>query len=176
MWTIGQLAKQFGLSRSTLLYYDKISLLSPTGGRSTANYRLYSESDRNRLQRICTLREASLSLDTIKEILASESDKLELALEERLGQLNVEIMRLRKQQKVIVRLLNVGDYSRGSRIMNKEKWIALLASVGMSENDMWNWHVSFETMMPEGHQDFLESLGIDDAEIAKIRERSQAGV
>jgi MerR family transcriptional regulator, thiopeptide resistance regulator len=175
MWTIGQLAKRFELSRSTLLYYDKISLLSPTGGRSSANYRLYSEEDRQRLQRICSLREASLSLETIKKILESESDTLEMALEERLGQLNEEIRNLRNQQNVIVHLLKMPESHLGSRIMDKQKWVALLKSVGMDETDMRNWHVSFEKMMPEAHQDFLESLGIEDEEISIIREWSQAG-
>ncbi|MEN8133472.1 MAG: MerR family DNA-binding transcriptional regulator [Pseudomonadota bacterium] len=44
MFTIGQIGKRFGISRSTLLYYDAIGLLRPSG-RSTANYRLYTEDD-----------------------------------------------------------------------------------------------------------------------------------
>ncbi|MBF0193398.1 MAG: MerR family transcriptional regulator [Magnetococcales bacterium] len=174
MWTIGRLASKFGLSRSTLLYYDKISLLSPTGGRNSANYRLYSDDDRTKLQRICSLREASLSLETIKKILESESDTLEVSLEERLGQLNDEIKQLRKHQKVIVQLLKMPEAQQGSRIIDKQKWITLLKSVGMDEIDMHNWHVSFEKMMPEAHQDFLESLGIEDKEIITIRELSQS--
>jgi len=35
-----QLAGRFGLSRSTLLYYDSIGLLSPSE-RTASNYRLY---------------------------------------------------------------------------------------------------------------------------------------
>ena len=45
--TITRLAKQFKLSRSTLLYYDRIGLLRPSG-RSPSNYRLYTGSDRQR--------------------------------------------------------------------------------------------------------------------------------
>ena len=44
MLTISQVASRFGLSRSTLLYYDTIGLLSPSL-RSRANYRLYSPAD-----------------------------------------------------------------------------------------------------------------------------------
>jgi DNA-binding transcriptional MerR regulator len=51
VYTIGRIARIFGLSRSTLLYYDSIGLLTPTG-RSDAGYRLYSEDDRKRLERI----------------------------------------------------------------------------------------------------------------------------
>ena len=49
MYTVGQLAKLFGLSRSTLLYYDEIGLLSPSA-RSASNYRLYSEADIRRVR------------------------------------------------------------------------------------------------------------------------------
>src|SRR5574344_1987818 len=48
MHTIGQIAKRFALSRSTLLYYDTIGLLSPSG-RSQANYRLYTDNDVRRM-------------------------------------------------------------------------------------------------------------------------------
>ncbi len=43
MITIGRLARRFGLSRSTLLYYDSIGLLSPST-RSAKDYRLYLQS------------------------------------------------------------------------------------------------------------------------------------
>jgi hypothetical protein len=50
--TIGQLARKHGLSRSTLLYYDRIGLLSPTS-RSAAGYRRYGPTEVDRLTRIC---------------------------------------------------------------------------------------------------------------------------
>ena len=40
--TIGQLGRQFGISRSSLIYYDKIGLIKPSA-RSEANYRLYTK-------------------------------------------------------------------------------------------------------------------------------------
>jgi len=52
MYTVGSLARSFGLSRSTLLYYDSIGLCKPSG-RSAANYRTYTENDRARC-RCCT--------------------------------------------------------------------------------------------------------------------------
>jgi len=39
MFLITELARKHGLSRSTLLYYDRIGLLTPSG-RSEAGYRL----------------------------------------------------------------------------------------------------------------------------------------
>ena len=43
MYTVGQIAKKFKISRSTLLYYDSIDLLKPKG-RSDSNYRLYADA------------------------------------------------------------------------------------------------------------------------------------
>lgn len=61
MYTVSKLANEFNLSGSTLLYYDRIGLLSPSG-RSESNYRLYSEDDAERLRKICMFREAGVTL------------------------------------------------------------------------------------------------------------------
>ena len=72
--TIGQLAAQSGLSRSTLIYYDRKGLLSPSG-RSETNYRLYSNKDLEKLNLILTHRNGGLSLKEIAAILDSRSVK-----------------------------------------------------------------------------------------------------
>src|SRR5262245_19662656 len=51
-YSISRLARAFGLSRSTLLYYDRIGLLAPSG-RTGSGYRSYSEKDYRQLERIC---------------------------------------------------------------------------------------------------------------------------
>jgi MerR family transcriptional regulator, thiopeptide resistance regulator len=48
-----------------------------------------------------------------------------------------------------------------------------MSAAGLSKQDMHNWHIQFEKMEPEAHQEFLESLGIQAAEINKIREWSR---
>lgn len=67
-FTISKLAKKFGLSRSTLLYYDAKGLLSPLGHQH-GEYRVYGEKEFLRLEKICMYREAGVSLRAIKEIL-----------------------------------------------------------------------------------------------------------
>ncbi|MCP3961623.1 MAG: MerR family transcriptional regulator, partial [bacterium] len=64
MLTISQVAARFGLSRSTLLYYDSIGLLSPSL-RSRANYRLYSPADVERMELIDLYRQAGLALKDV---------------------------------------------------------------------------------------------------------------
>ena len=80
MYTIGQLAKRFGLSRSTLLYYDAIGLL-PASTRSASGYRLYTEQAVQRMTHIQTFRDAGLPLETIRTLLASGTDAPTAVLE-----------------------------------------------------------------------------------------------
>ncbi len=171
--TIGQLAKQFGLSRSTLLYYDSIDLLQPSW-RSPANYRRYTQEDCDRLQLICVYRQVGLSTASIREILKSPQSGVRHILEKRLLELGKQIISLREQQHVIIRML--GDSSLRERIpfMDKDGWIALLRAVGLDEAGMMKWHQEFEKRSPLLHQEFLEGLGIACEEIVLIRQWSRA--
>ena len=69
------MAKRFGLSRSTLLYYDSIGLLSPSE-RSDSNYRLYSGADVERMELIDVYRRAGLPLVDISRVLSSDPGTL----------------------------------------------------------------------------------------------------
>lgn len=172
MHTVGRLCKRFGLSRSTLLYYDEIGLLSPSA-RSVANYRLYSDADLSRLERIMVYRDAGLPLEAIAELLQAGGASASGVLERHLFEVNKQMNRLRQQQRVIFRLLGDTRLLCRSRAMDKAQWVALLTSTGLDEEGMDLWHREFEKMSPEAHQDFLESLGIAPQEIAQIREFSR---
>jgi len=174
MHTIGQVAKIYSLSRSTLIYYDSIGLLCPSG-RSDSNYRLYSDSDLKKMDKIALFRSAGLSLESISLLLDKEEDELKLALEHRLFSINSEIQKLRDQQKVILTILQNESASRHSRVITKEVWVSLLQAAGLDQAGMQNWHIEFERMSPEAHQDFLESIGIEKDEINAIRKWSKAG-
>lgn len=174
MYTIGQVAKRFSISRSTLIYYDSIGLLSPSG-RSNANYRLYSDSDILRMGKISQFRETGLSLESIANILEKEGNKICGTLENRLFEINEDIRKLRYQQNIIVQLLKNKNFTKNTRIMTKNRWVSLLRATGLNDDDMERWHVEFEKMSPEAHQDFLESLGIQDEEIKSIRKLASSG-
>jgi DNA-binding transcriptional MerR regulator len=172
MFTIGHVSKKYSLSRSTLIYYDKIGVLSPSG-RSESNYRLYSDTDLEKMKRIRLFRSAGLSLEAIASLLDTEGGDLNSSLEQRLVSINSEIQGLRSQQKVILKLLQDEDMAQNSRVITKETWVSMLAAAGLDEEGRRNWHIEFEKSSPEGHQDFLESIGIDGEEIALIRQWSK---
>lgn len=173
--SIGQLAAQFGISRSTLLYYDRKGLLRPSA-RSAANYRLYTGKDVDRLKLILTYRSGGLSLQEIEKLLSSRSGKSTSILTNRLRLLNEEIGKLRQQQQIIVQILGHSGLLGRTRIIDKERWVKLLEATGLDEDDMQRWHIEFERAMPEMHQDFLESLGISPKEIRAIRRRCREGI
>ncbi|MFI6042914.1 MerR family transcriptional regulator [Nocardia sp. NPDC051321] len=68
-YTVGTIAELTGVSIRTLHHYDEIGLLEPSA-RSAAGYRLYSDTDLQRLQRILFYRELDLGLPEITTVLA----------------------------------------------------------------------------------------------------------
>jgi DNA-binding transcriptional MerR regulator len=168
MLTVNQLGKKYNLSRSTLLYYDKVGLLRPTA-RSAANYRLYSTDDVAKMEKIVIYREAGLSLQSIAEIINTDGTKSTKELEHRLVNLNSEISQLRQQQQLVVKLLGRDSLIRTSKTMNKDQWVNILKASGMDDDAMHKWHIEFEKDLPEVHSDFLESLGCSSQEIKKIK-------
>ena len=171
MYTIGQVAKKYSLSRSALIYYDSIGVLTP-GGRSGSNYRLYSEDDLKKMDRIQLFRSAGLSLESISSLLEKENNELNAILENRLLTINSEIQGLRDQQKVILKILENESLERSTRVISKETWVAMLRAAGLDEAGMRNWHIAFEKTSPEAHQDFLESIGLENDVILAIRDWS----
>ena len=50
-----------------------------------------------------------------------------------------------------------------------EQWKELFGDVGLREADMLKWHRAFEAKYPQGHQSFLEWLGLDAKKIRDVR-------
>ena len=174
MYTVGRLARRHGLSRSTLLYYDRIGLLRPSG-HAKGEYRRYSPEDDARLARICEYRRAGISLAGIGRMLDEHADSgVAEALENRLVELNRELDGLREQQRLVAGLLGRADLLAGTGPMDKATWVSLLSSAGFTEQDMRDWHVRFERSAPDKHEQFLRALRIPAPEISAIRAMAAA--
>ena len=135
MIRVSTLAAMFGLSRTTLLYYDRIGLLRPTA-RSGAGYRLYGEHKVERLRMICSYRSAGLSLQEIKLLLKRPDAPDERVLRQRLMQLDHEIGELRLQQRAILGILQSLGVTESISAIDKDAWIEILRSCGLSDADM----------------------------------------
>ena len=166
--TIGKLGKKYGLSRSTLLYYDKIGLLSPCSHQK-GEYRTYGVEEQDRLKLICLYRKSGISLKEIKQILDNEETDVSACLTARFKQLDRDIMELKEQQTIIANMLQNPSLLSSSTPMTKDLWTCILKASGLSEKMMRKWHIQFEKAAPREHLAFLKFLQISNEEIEAIR-------
>ncbi|SPE17733.1 Transcriptional regulator, MerR family [Candidatus Sulfotelmatomonas gaucii] len=177
MFTVTKLARRCGLSRTALLYYESIGLMtSPL--RSVGNYRCYGEADLRRLLQIRAYRDAGLKLEDIRALLGANADSrasdAAKVLRKRLIELDAEIRTLREHQHAIFKLLEHKMLGK-AKMITKEKWVSIMQGCGFSKEQMHRWHAEFERSAPEEHQEFLEFLHIPPEEIKSIRKQSRSG-
>lgn len=173
MKTVTLIARQFGLSRSTLLYYDRIGLLSPSY-RTHAEARLYSAAEEARLERIMTFRQAGIPLESIKAILAAAIPaKVNQTLAGRLGEIQQQIDGLRLQQQFIVGLLKAAVMRGEGPLRTSDQWVELLRACAFTEDDMHGWHAAMEREDPKAHARFLRRIALSGPEVEHVRELSR---
>lgn len=91
MMTVHEVSRFAGVSIRTLQYYDKIGLLHPAG-YTDAGYRLYDDTELERLQHILLFRELEFPLKDIRAILDSPDFDRSKALEQQ-----IELLKLKKE-------------------------------------------------------------------------------
>lgn len=106
MMTVHEVSKLAGVSIRTLQYYDKIGLLRPTG-YTDAGYRLYDDTDLERLQHILLFRELEFPLKEIKAILNSPDFDRSKALEQQ-----IKLLQLKKEH-----IENLINFALGIKMM-----------------------------------------------------------
>ncbi|WP_151735200.1 MerR family transcriptional regulator ['Paenibacillus yunnanensis' Narsing Rao et al. 2020] len=112
MYTVGQLAKQTGVSVRTLHYYEKLGLLHPARGES--GYRLYADSSIIRLQQITVLKKMRFTLSEIAEMLSQSGGEAGSPAEVWERSLEQQVAIVRQQQKnlqTVEHLLRSAQYA-----------------------------------------------------------------
>jgi len=71
-YTVQKLGQMAGISTRTLRYYDEIGILKPARINSSG-YRIYGQSELDRLQQILFYRELGVSLESIKDLVCASS-------------------------------------------------------------------------------------------------------
>ena len=89
MRTVHEVSKLAGVSIRTLQYYDRIGLLHPSE-YTEAGYRLYDDTDLEKLQQILLFRELEFPLKDIKTILESPDFDRSKALEQQIALLTMK--------------------------------------------------------------------------------------
>ncbi|MGR5147327.1 MerR family transcriptional regulator [Photobacterium alginatilyticum] len=139
MYRISQLAEMLGLSRTTLLYYEKQGLIR--GQRLDNGYRSYTDKD---LQRLKLLQELQAGGLTLKECQACLDEKVERGiLVERLRQLDEEIAQKQKSRQLLAALLG--------------------------ESSLTDWHETLEQQAPEAHLEWLIKQGFDEKQAVRLK-------
>ena len=170
-FSIGQMVKKSGLSRSTLLYYHRVGLLSPSG-RTSAGYRVYSPGDMQKLEKIIMLRETGMSLHEMMKVIDGMEESgdypFSASLLKRLGELNSEISACRRQQFLILEMIKNTDSLKNIKQASPAAWSRLLKESGIDQENAKLWHSDFEKYSPAEHKEFLKSIGFSDDEIEGI--------
>lgn len=138
MVTISELATSVGLSRSTLLYYEKLGLLK--GKRQANGYRVYSDADRQRLILLQQLQAGALSLKECQSCLD--------------GKIDQDLLRQRFE-------------ALRSELENKTRSLSLLAAL-LGEGSLREWHESIEQQAPDLHRQWLITQGFSSDEAARV--------
>jgi MerR family transcriptional regulator, thiopeptide resistance regulator len=171
-YSISQIASACGLSRSTLLFYDRLGLLRVVRQNRHRVTASTSDKDLNQLVRIRQLRDGGLSLKEIRSVLAAGGTPGTELLEQRMRK-RPKDLGLKNQQRLLAGMLRKVASGKRPRCVDKQMWIEMLKAAGMDQGAMNRWHAEFERRSPDGHQEFLLSLGIPPNEAARIRSLSR---
>lgn len=95
--TVGDVARETGVTIRTLRYYDDVGVLVPSG-RSESGYRLYTDDDVLRLQRVVALRRLGFGVEETRHLVAALDPELRAAL---LAQRESLLQRLIQEQQLL---------------------------------------------------------------------------
>jgi hypothetical protein len=116
-----------------------------------------------------------LTLKDIRGVLSSGGKPGAKLLDKRMRETAATIVDLKKQQRVLARMLS-RIASGTAPPVDVELWVEMLETAGMDEKGRKRWHTEFERRAPEAHDEFLLSLGIPLDEVAKIRRWSRGEI
>ena len=138
MYRISELAQRVGVSRATLLYYEKLGLLK--GQRQANGYRVYSDADRQRLELMQQLQAGGLSLQECRACLDGKLDRDRL--QQRLETLEDELAEKTRSRDLLSALLG--------------------------RSSLKSWHETLERVAPDLHRAWLMTQGFSSEDAACI--------
>lgn len=120
MMTVNEVSKLTGVSVRTLHYYDEIGLLPPAV-TTESGYRLYDDTNLERLQQILLFKELEFSLKNIKKMIDSPAFDRRNALSEQ-----IELLTLKKEHfenliSYAQQIRSKGEYNMDFKAFNTEK-------------------------------------------------------
>lgn len=172
MIKITDLAKKFGITRTSILYYEREGVLMPAV-RAANGYRWYGNNEIEKLEKIMSYRSFGIPVSQLTSLLSNNNyDSQKKILNDQFNILEKEIQQLRLKQKAIVQFMGQPELL-DNKVITINQWKKIMSDAGLDENDMINWHAHFEKTEPEAHLQFLKSLNINSLEINRIRKESE---
>ena len=139
MYRISELALKVGLSRSTLLYYEKLGLISSK--RQANGYRAYSTHDLQQLKLLQQLQAGGLTLKECQACLDTRIDRSLLL--ERLQTLEHEIAQKQQSRDLLAAMLG--------------------------QASMRGWHQALENQAPGAHLAWLLKQGFNEKQALRLK-------
>ncbi|KNC19829.1 MerR family transcriptional regulator [Arthrobacter sp. RIT-PI-e] len=106
---VGAVARSLGVSVRTLHHWHRCGVAVPSG-RTSNGYRMYSEADVARLQRVVLFRDLGVPLQRIPGLLDAGSAQRRAELESRRVELAERILRLQDVDRAVERLLAAEEH------------------------------------------------------------------
>lgn len=99
--TTGELARMLGVSKQTVIYYDRVGLISPAK-RDEKDYRYYTLEQADELDSIITFRDLGVSIDVLRDYLSERNVQscIEMLKKQKLN-VDAEIKKLDRIRKKI---------------------------------------------------------------------------
>lgn len=153
MMTVGELARQMGVSVRTLQYYDREGLLKPSA-LSEGGRRLYTSRDMVKLHQILSFKHLGFSLNEIKDRLMSLDTPQEVsavleqqqaAVEEQIHSLQAAARLLESLRAEVLRIEKV-DF---------KKYAEIIELLRMGNKSYWVWKCLDQTLADHIQQRFI---------------------
>ncbi|MBR6897923.1 MAG: methyltransferase domain-containing protein [Lachnospiraceae bacterium] len=153
MYTTGEFAKMANVSERTIRFYDIKGLLKPSA-QTEAGYRLYSDADFVKLQRILTLKYLGFSLEEIADITVRDTDagyvRHSLALQKELVGRKIEgLSRVAQTLDQTIEHLDEGEAVDWERVLNLIHMINMEESVAKQYKNGSNLNIRIKL-----HEDY----------------------
>ncbi|BDQ38110.1 MerR family transcriptional regulator [Pseudodesulfovibrio nedwellii] len=177
-FSTGEMAKHFGISKQTLIYYDTIGLFRPRWTNEETGYRSYSIEQNEILDTILALKNLGMPLKKIRDYLNLPT------IEERICLLEKQEERIKNKIKVITRARKrvnsmLAAFRDRSKIVPFEMGVKRveqrsLFSESVSEPyDLYQLEIAIKRLLERtqvrGDTDLHEFMGVVDAPAVNVR-------
>jgi DNA-binding transcriptional MerR regulator len=129
-WSIGELARESGVTVRALHHYDAIGLVRASE-RTAAGHRRYTESDLRRLYQVRALRALGVPLDRVGDVLADDPAAMRALLRAQLDELTAQaerVERLSVRIRSLLRQLDEASMPDPEQFMTTLEMISMLDS------------------------------------------------